>query len=62
METSDSSFFGLIDVWLKKIPRFVEAEKDDIKIHHDPGSFAMNAFTMDQLPTIRRRTHGNLPA
>ena len=47
METSGHSFFDLIDELLKKIPRFIEEERDYIKIYHDLGSSSMDAFTSD---------------
>lgn len=47
METSNRSFFDLMDELLKDIPRFIEAEKDYIKIYHDLGSSSMDTFTWE---------------
>lgn len=47
METSDQSFFDLIDELLDETPGYIEGEKDYIKIYHDLGSPSMDAFTSE---------------
>ncbi len=45
METTDRSFFDLIEDLLNQSPVFVERERDYLKIYHDLGSPSMDALT-----------------
>jgi TetR/AcrR family transcriptional regulator len=45
METTDRSFFDLIEDLLDQSPVFIERERDYIKIYHDLGSSSMDSFS-----------------
>jgi TetR/AcrR family transcriptional regulator len=45
METTDRSFFNLIEDLVNQLPLFVESEHDYLKIYHDLGSPSMDPLT-----------------
>ena len=52
METTDRSFFDLIEDLLTQSPAMVERERDYLKIYHDIGSSSMDKFSSTLSRTI----------
>jgi TetR/AcrR family transcriptional regulator len=47
METTEPSFFDMIEELMSLTPEYIERERDYLKIYHDLGSASMDEFTSD---------------